>query len=238
MVQLMLLLSLFAAVAEGEPRISIQGEGNAEAVPDIFYLDISVQLRDQDLEGLRSEVTERCRRIVAAAKSFDLNKEQTFTREFTIQPQFDNQRKFLGYTATQKFRLALNNLAQAEKLTAAVLKAGATTIEHAEFTVKDATALWEKAREASVADALQRAKRMTAVLESRPGQPLRILDQGKQLVLLGCAWNSGGATESGGTGRGLPDGDGAHFVPPTAVKFQVKVQVDFSIVPIGAEPKS
>lgn len=238
MVQFLLLCSLLAAVTDSEPRITIHGEGTVEAVPDIFYLDISVQLRDKELDALRTEVTERCRRIVVAAKAFELNGEHTFTRDYAIKPLFDNQQKFLGYSASQRFRLALNNLKQAEALTAAVLKAGATTIEAAEFTVKDSAALWQDARDASVADALAKAKRMTAVLESKPGRPLRITDQGQQLVLLGCAWNGGGAIGGASKGGGLAEDDRVHFVPPTAVKFQVRAQVDFSIEPLGPEPNS
>jgi uncharacterized protein YggE len=121
-------------------------------------------------------------------------------------------------------------------LTTAVLKAGATTIESAEFTVKESQELWEEARDASVADALKKAKRMTAVLDSKPGRPLRIVDQGNQLTLVGCAWSSTIDRRSAAKGGGFPLGDQVHFVAPTAVKFQVRVQVDFSIDPLKPEP--
>jgi uncharacterized protein YggE len=223
-------------VVEPESRITVQGEGVVVGAPDLFVLDVSVVLMDKELEPLRNEVSDRCHRLVTAARAFELDAERTVTREFTIQPRFDNQQKFLGYFVTQKFRLALANLEQAEALTTAVLKAGATTIESAEFTVKESEELWEEARDASVADTFKKAKRMTAVLDSKPGRPLRIVDQGNQLTLVGCAWSSTIDRRSAAKGGGFPIGDHAHFVAPTAVKFQVRVQVDFSIEPLKPEP--
>lgn len=221
-----------------QPTITVQGEGTVEAKPDIFYLDVSIDLRDKELDPIRTEVSNRSRKVIAAANSFDLNKEHTFTREFKVLPQFDNARNFVGYAATQRFRLSLNDLGQAEALTTAVLKAGATTIELAEFSVKDAIPLWEAAREASVKDGWTKAKKMTAVLGTKPGKPLRIIDQGAKLIILGCAWNQGPNDKNSGAGGGLPSGDNVQFSPPTAVKFQANIHLEFSIEPNESEPKT
>ena len=237
MFRLMILLAAMVGTAEGsDPVISVLGEGEATATPDIFYLDVNVNLRDTDLIKLQKEVAERCREIVTAAKKFDLDTARTLTRDFSIVPQFDNSSKFLGYTVNQRFRFALNDLNQAESLTTAVVQAGATTIEKVEFSVKETEELWEQARDASMENALRKATRMTRVLASKPGRPLRISDQGNQFLIFGCAWGGQEQGKAVNAGGGLPDAERFHFVPPTAVRFQSRAQVDFSIVPIDPEP--
>ncbi len=237
MFRLMMLLAAMVGTAEAsDPVISVLGEGVVTATPDIFYLDINVNLSDTDLTRLQTDVSERCQRIVAAAKKFELDPARTFTRDFSIVPQFDNSRKFIGYMVNQRFRFALVDLNQAESLTTAVLKAGATTIDKVEFSVKETEELWEQARDASMENALRKATRMTKVLASKPGRPLRISDQGNRLVDFGCDWNGQEPGKAVNAGGGLPDGDRVHFVPPTAVKFHSTAQVDFSIVPLEPEP--
>jgi uncharacterized protein YggE len=217
---------------ETSGTISVRGEGIVIATPDVFFLDVSVTLQDTDLDKIQTEVAKRCGQIVKSARQFKLDPARTFTRDYTISPRRDNAQKFLGYLVKQGFRFALTDLNQAEALTTAVLKAGATTIESIEFTVADANELWESARESAVTHALQRATRMTKAVGSRPGMAKTINDQGNQLVIAGCAWNPADRNQTTADGKGLPEGDRVFFVPPTAVKFQVFVQASFAIEPL------
>ncbi len=212
--------------------ITVNTEGIVSATPDVFFLDAAVTLNDMDLEKLQTQLRQRCGQVVKAARSFKLDNARTLTREYTITPRYDNRSEFLGYFVTQRFRFALSDLNQAEALTTAVLKAGATTIESIQFTVADSNELWETARELAVENAQKRATRMTKVLGSKPGLPKTINDQGNQMVDFGCVWNPVGQEQASATGGGLPEGDRVFFVPPTAVKFQVRVQVQFGILPL------
>ena len=212
--------------------ISVLGEGIVTATPDVFILEAGVMLNDLDLEKLQAELRQRCGAVVKAAQPFKLDKARTFTREYTITPRYDNTSRFLDYYVTQKFRFALSDLNQAEALTTAVVKAGATTIESIEFTVAESSEIWETAREQAVENAFKRATRMTKVIGSKPGRPRTINDQGNQLTVLGCAWNPKGQDQTTVAGSGLPEGDRAFFVSPTAVKFQARVQAQFEIVPL------
>ena len=221
-----------AMAEDSSGTIFVQGQGIVSAAPDVFFLDVAVALNDTDLEKIQGQVRDRCGRIVKAARAFKLDQARTFTRDYSIVPRHDKTSQLLGYYVTQKFRFALSDLNQAEALTTAVLKAGATTIESIEFTVVDSEELWEKSREAAVDHALKRATRMTKVVGSKPGLPKMITDQGNQFTILGCAWD--GAAQQGVAAGGGPltEGDRVFFVPPTAVKFQATVQVQFGILPL------
>jgi uncharacterized protein YggE len=236
----MLVLSIAIALLPGTSAVAedlsgtilVQGEGIVSAAPDVFFLDVAVTLNDLDLEKIQGQVRDRCGRIVKSAQGFKLDQARTFTRDYKIAPQYDNTSRLIGYYVTQSFRFALSDLNQAEALTTAVLKAGATTIESIEFTVADSAELWEESREAAVEHALKRATRMTKVVGSKPGLPKMITDQGNQLTFSGCVWDGAAQQGVAAGGAPLPEGDRVFFVPPTAVKFQVFVQVQFGILPL------
>ncbi len=219
-----------AQLGPPDNRITVIGEGVVAATPDVFLLDFAVTLEGADLEKIHADVSQRCGQVVKAAREFKLDPARTFTREYQITPRNDLNQKFVGYRVSQKFRFALAELDQAEALTTAVLKAGATTIESVEFTVADSEELWETAREKAVAKALTRATRMTKMVNSKPGAATNISDQGNQFSSTGCSWNPKALEKT--DGAGLPEGDRVFFVPPTSVKFQVRVSVSFSIEPL------
>lgn len=228
----LLVMTASAGGAESEESsgtINVSGEGVVTAAPNIFFLDVSVTLQDMNLETIQADVARRCGQIVRAARQFKLDPARTFTRDYTISPRRENGQKFIGYLVTQRFRFALSELNQAEALTTAVLKAGATTIESIEFTVTDSDELWESAREKAVEHALKRATRLAKAAGAKPGPVKMINDQGNQTIDAGCAWNPADRTQTNADGATLPDGDRVFFVPPSAVKFRVRVAASFGI---------
>jgi uncharacterized protein len=221
-----------AGAQETDGLIFVTGTGVVTAPPDVFLLDVSVSLRDPDLDKVQDEVRERCGRIVKAARQFQLDMARTFTRDYRIVPQYDNLQHFIGYSVSQQFQFALTDLNQAEALTTAVLKSGATTINEIAFSVTDHEELREQARVKAMEHALARAKRMARAVGSSPGRPRSITDRASETIFLGCAWDGSEPAPQTSEGAGLAESDRVFFVPPTAVKFQAQVQVQFAIEPL------
>jgi uncharacterized protein YggE len=157
---------------------------------------------------------------------------RSFTRDYSIAPIRDNTQKLLSYHVSQQFRFALSELNQAEALTTAVLRAGATSIDSIQFTVAEAEELWESAREKAVENAVKRAARMTKAAGAKLGPAKSISDQGNQMLTLGCVWSPADRTPTASDGAALPEGDHVFFVPPSDVKFQVNVYATFAIEPL------
>ena len=213
----------------GGSLISVNADGVVSATPDVFFLDVSVTMQDLDLEKIQADVAKRCGEVVKAAKEFKLDPARTFTRDYAIAPIRDNGQKLLSYRVSQQFRFALSDLNQAEALTTAVLRAGATSVDSIQFTVAEAEELWEQAREKAVENAVKRAGRMTKAAGTKLGPAKSISDRGNQVLNLGCAWSPSDRTPTARDGAALPEGDHVFFVPPSAVKFQVTVQASFSM---------
>lgn len=214
---------------QAESQITVSAAGVVSATPDIFCLDVSVTMQDLDLEKIQADVSKRCGQVVKAAREFKLDPARTFTRDYAITPIRDNGQKLISYRVSQKFRFALSDLNQAEALTTAVLRAGVTSVDAIEFTVADADELWEQAREKAVENTVKRAGRMAKAAGAKLGPARSIVDQGNQVLNLGCVWSPSDRTPAGSDGAALPEDDHVFFVPPTAVKFQVNVQASFAL---------
>lgn len=210
-------------------RITVNAAGVVSAPPDVFFLDVSVTMQDLDFEKIQADVSKRCGQVVKAAKAFKLDPARTLTRDYSIAPNRDNGQKLISYRVSQQFRFALSDLNQAEALTTAVLRAGATSVDSIQFTVADTDELWEQAREKAVENAVKRAGRMAKAAGATLGTVKSISDQGNQVLNLGCAWSPSDRTPTSSDGADLAEGDHVFFVPPTAVKFQVNVQASFSL---------
>lgn len=206
-------------------RITVNAAGVVSAPPDVFFLDVSVTMQDLDFEKIQADVSRRCGQVVKAAKAFKLDPARTLTRDYSIAPIRDNGQKLISYRVSQQFRFALSDLNQAEALTTAVLRAGATSVDSIQFTVADTDELWEQA----VENAVKLAGRMAKAAGATLGTVKFISDQGNQVLNLGCAWSPSDRTPTSSDGAELPEGDHVFFVPPTAVKFQVNVQASFSL---------
>jgi uncharacterized protein len=216
--------------AQADPSlIHVNAEGVASAAPDVFFLEVTVSKQDLDLAKIQPEVAKLCGQVVKAAKAFKLDPARTFTRDYTIVPLRDNQRTLHSYLVSQQFRFALSDLKQAEALTTAVIKAGATTIDSIQFTVAEPDELWELARENAVKNAVQRATRMTKAARANLGSIKTISDRGAQSSNLGCAWSPSDRSQTASDGAQLPEGDHVFFVPPSAVRFTVTLQTSFVI---------
>lgn len=206
-------------------RITVNAAGVVSAPPDVFFLDVSVTMQDLDFEKIQADVSRRCGQVVKAAKAFKLDPARTLTRDYSIAPIRDNGQKLISYRVSQQFRFALSDLNQAEALTTAVLRAGATSVDSIQFTVADTDELWEQA----VENAVKLAGRMAKAAGATLGTVKSISDQGNQVLNLGCAWSPSDRTPTSSDGAELPEGDHVFFVPPTAVKFQVNVEASFSL---------
>lgn len=212
--------------------ITVNSDGIVSAAPDVFFLEVAVIMEDINLEKIHAETAKRCGQIVTAARQFSLDRARTFTRDYTISPVRDNAQKLIAYRVAQQYRFALSDLNQAEALTMAVLRAGATTVESIQFTVANTDELWELAREKAVENAVKRATRMTKAAGAKLGPAKSISDRANQVLNPGCAWSPSDRTPTTDNGTALPDGDHVFFVPPGVVKFQVSVQVSFIIEPL------
>ncbi len=186
--------------AESGPRpsfrtLSVSGEGEVRAVPDEAQLSAGVVSQGptaaQALDTNRSAMLA----VFAALKRQGIPDRSIRTSEFSVSPQYgkdngDTQR-IMGYQVSNRVSVTIDDLSKLGTAIDALVSSGVNSMGGVNFTIRDRKPLLERAREAAVKDALDRAQtyakaagltlgRVTAFSESEaPGprplfQPLSV----------------------------------------------------------------
>lgn len=213
------------------PRtIAVEGRGVIRVAPDRFQLRARVEQRDKDLEKARAHVSDVTARIIEVVKTYPVDADRTHTTWFAVYPRYDRETdEFKNYEVSQSIDICLLDLSKSEQLTMDVLQAGATNVSIDFLAEQDKYTLMDRAKQAAVQDARQKAEMMASVLGNRVGQPLEVgrpdggwgSDQNARFERIDD-WDSG-------------DTQSVTWLAPTQVEFEATVYVRFALIEAGEQ---
>ncbi len=212
--------------------ILVDSLGYAAAPPDRFVLDAEVTHRSKDLEEVRSRVATAGRAVLDAVKPFGLVEQKSYAGSVRLSPETRFQTgEFLGYEMSQQFHFVLDDLSQAEALTEAVLRAGATSVS-TEYTHSRRAELVEKARVRAAQDARKRAGTIAEALGMRVGQPVSIKAINEQAgVFAYSVLMAAEAYDAADQPTGEVVADDLTLLPPRVVQVTVHLRTEFELLP-------
>jgi uncharacterized protein YggE len=187
----LLLLTLFltalaapAAHAQATERtITVVGSGAVTAVNDTAFVGLRVSTTRRTPGAALNVTSRRTRAVVAAIRALDVATEDIQTQEVAIRKVFRRtgrgKRRFVGYRAINSVAVTVRQIRATGALIAAGLRAGATSVSGAEFTVSNADALYNDALAGAYRNARSKAELLAAeagvtlgaVIEIREGVP-------------------------------------------------------------------
>lgn len=157
---------------EGYPdsTISVTGEGEVVAVPDVATFNFSVNVTGESVEVAQTEVTKIANEAVAYLKENGVAEKDVKTTGYNAYPRYeygvcrgfecDNNRTLVGYEVTESFEVTVRDTTKAGELLAGVGATGITNVSGLSFTIDDPGKLQEEARSAAVADARAQAEKL------------------------------------------------------------------------------
>ena len=159
----------------GPVTISVMGQGEVTAVPDIGQFTFSVTASGTDAAQAQSASAEAINAIIAALKAKGVEEKDIKTEGYNVYENFRNEIRPCapnmycppgnpvadGFIASQNVTVKVRNLDSASDLISEVGKLGATNISSLQFTVDDNSALKAEARTKAIADAKEKAKALT-----------------------------------------------------------------------------
>lgn len=153
---------------ESFPRtISVNGSGTASAAPDVAYITLGVETIDPDPARVVDESTTKMEAVLAALKDLGIAEAdiQTVNYSLWIEQVHDREGLPTGetrYHLVHQVRVKVTDLTKTGQVLQAALKAGANTVAGVEFTIADATALQQQARDKAMASARAKAEQLAA----------------------------------------------------------------------------
>lgn len=162
------------------PSISVTGEGEAFATPDMATLEFTVRAESKTQKAASEQVNTTMKKLVDDLKSNGLDEKDIKTTSYDLQPQYDwiqsvcpmpvagvsqpcnpGKQQLRGYAVSQRIEISMKgkkNFDNAAEFVDVVSKGGATDIGQLSFTVEKPEAIQADAREKAIKEAKKKAE--------------------------------------------------------------------------------
>ena len=160
-----------AVAAEDEPKprlMSLTGEGEVTAAPDMAVLSLSVVSEDRTARQALFANTRAMTALVDAMKQAGVEAKDLQTSGFNVSPKYSRPRRnqsgpqpppeIVGYTVRNTLTIRIRKLDSAGEILDTAVSLGSNAISGLTFTVAEPKPLQNEARKAAIADALEKAK--------------------------------------------------------------------------------
>ncbi len=163
----------------GPTTISVQGEGEVLAKPDIGTFSFSVRAEGVDAAAAQEASAEDTNAILAFLDSEGVEEKDVKTQNYNLNPKYryeervcvsgsfcpPGERVIDGYEVNQSVTVKVRDLDAAGDLISGVGERGATNISSLQFTIDDESTLEAEARAKAIADAKTKAKLLAKDLD-------------------------------------------------------------------------
>jgi uncharacterized protein len=157
--------------------ITVNGEGEAFAVPDIATFTFNVSVDAATVSAAQEGVTKKMDTILSDLKSIGIEEKDVKTSDYSVYPKYTyssqpcspnycppSQQKQDGYTASHSVTVKVRKTEDAGAALSAAGSAGATNLSSIAFTVDDMDVITNEARAEAIADAKQKAESLSREL--------------------------------------------------------------------------
>lgn len=164
----------------GPTTISISGEGEVKAIPDIGQFSFSVVESGADAAVAQSASATKVNEIIAYLKEAGVEEKDIKTEDYNLSPKFKYEAKPCpfgsycpqeqmpdGFEVSQTISVKVRDLNQAGTLLTSVGERGAKNISSLQFTIDDNNALKAEARNLAIDDAKEKASALANKLNVR-----------------------------------------------------------------------
>lgn len=156
---------------DNRPTITVSGEAEVEAVPDMGSFNFSVSATEDTVEEAQSIVTESTNDILSFLEEAGVEEEDIKTSGYNVYPRYDytrevctefscppGERVLVGYEVSHTITVTVRDTEQAGALLSGVGSRGATNISSLQFEVDEDDALYREARQKAIAEAKAEAE--------------------------------------------------------------------------------
>jgi len=160
--------------------ISVNGEGEAVAIPDIATFSFSVSLDAKVVSDAQKQVTEKMNSILSELKAIGIEEKDIKTSDYSIWPKYSyepticsptycppTRQREDGYTVSHGVSVKVRKTEDVGKAFALVGDKGATNLSGISFTVDDEEKVLDEARAKAINDAKKKAEMLADELGVR-----------------------------------------------------------------------
>lgn len=187
--------SLQAQNTTPPPSITVTGEAEIHVAPDEAVFELKAETMDKDLLRAKTLNDEKTRKVLALAKTFQLDPQTVQSGYISVRPEHDysekaEKRLFVGYVVSRDITITLRDLTRFEDLFTEVVKAGITKIEDIQLQSSKAIEYRRKAKLMAIKAAQEKASQLVAELGQTIGKAIDVQENPPSNYTPGYAANA------------------------------------------------
>lgn len=174
--------------------ITVVGEGEVVAVPDIAVLDISISKEAKTASEATEALNESIKNTLSYLQEKGISEIDIKSEYGGMHPKYESERvycitypcpspntKIVAYTATQNINIKIRMADSANEIRSGLADLGITNIVGPSFTIDDEEALRKEAQSLAINDAKQKAKQLSKDLGVRLGRVVGFYEDGNSV---------------------------------------------------------
>ena len=165
-----------SALPQERDSITVSGQGEVTATPDIFSVSATAREEGSNIDQLKSRVDDQVEAMLELADDLDIPEAQTRATHFRVTPQWQYQpeRKLIGHQVSRSVQFRVNGLDTYAELLGGLATLSIRDIQPTGSEVSNADALSETALKNAVDDARNRAEVLASAAGRDVGDAIKI----------------------------------------------------------------
>lgn len=178
------LTASLASAAETMREITVSGQGEVSASPDMATIRIGVTQEAPEARAAMQATSASVAQMLTRLDEFGIAKTDVQTRRLTVNPVWSNRRdsngpaKITGFVASNTINVRIRDLDRLGEILDQVMAEGANEFNGLQFSLQDPDPLVTEARKAAVADAMEKAALYAEAAGVTLGPVQQITEQG------------------------------------------------------------
>ncbi len=213
--------------------ITVEGTGEATAVPDIASIGFSVTETAVTVAEAQTKATTKTDAALAFLKGAGIEDKDVKTTGYNVYPQYESVAPcyygdcgvrnplIIGYQVTQSVEVKVRDTAKAGGVLQGLGNVGVQNIYGPNFTVDDEDAARNEAREKAIAEAREKAKTLANQLGVRLGKVVSFYENNYGYPVYDSYGGKGGAMEAAQSAPSLPTGENETTVS-VSITYEIK----------------
>ncbi len=187
-------ISSFEDAVTGQNIITVTGEAEVFAAPDIASISFSVNIQKDTVEAAQEESAEKINQSIAFLEKEGIEEADIKTTSYNLSPRYEYRRQgqmcagipcppggkqvLVGYQVNQSIQVKVRDTEQVGKILAGIGELGVTNIYGPNFEIDEPDQLEEQATNEAIADARAKAKARAKALGVRLGDVVSVNEGG------------------------------------------------------------
>jgi len=158
--------------------ITVEGTGEATAIPDVAQISFTVMERGATVAEAQDKATARIDAALASVEDMDIEEADVKTTYYSVNPTYEypqpcysgvcppvaSSPRITGYEVSQGVEVKVRDTAKAGEVLQGLGSAGVQNISGPNFVLDDADSVREEARDAAIKEAKEKAKKLASEL--------------------------------------------------------------------------